>query len=135
MTPGGNPGSVPEPRRAGDKPGGRTRFARADDRGRPRKLPTAPVWVFVASVAAVVADAAGTVLSGRPMPMVQIAVLVVVLLVRRRDLTRAARPRVPEPVPALAQTPERLTGGQRQRPVLQRAVGDLHVDDERHHAR
>lgn len=74
------------------KPGGRTPWAA---RQRPAKLPTAPTWVFVVATATPLADIAIGTVSGGPRPLLSMAVLVVLLVVRRRWLRRAAAPRVP----------------------------------------
>lgn len=65
------------------KPGGRTRWGRAGD-GTPRRLPTAPGWLFAVAVAAVVVDLAIAVVVAGPLPVAQIAVLLLVAVVRVR---------------------------------------------------
>ncbi|KZB82208.1 hypothetical protein AVL48_09760 [Amycolatopsis regifaucium] len=62
------------------------------------KLPTAPTWVFVAAVAAPLADITAGLLLGFPLPALSLIVLIVQLVRRRRQL----RPTPAEvPAPAL----------------------------------
>jgi len=58
------------------------------------KLPVAPTWVFVAAVAAPVADITVGLLLGYPLPALSLIVLIVQLVRRRRELRPA-----PVPVP------------------------------------
>lgn len=57
------------------------------------KLPSAPTWVFAGSVWAPLADIAGGIALGFPLPLLTIVVLVIRLITRRRQATPVARTR------------------------------------------